>query len=282
MTETEYRAEVRDTVTYPANPALLRCSVPPEVVEDVQVEEWLDSASQLVSNGKRSSLLPDGSLLLREVAQHSTSAFSCTTRHLLTGITVRSVTAGRVVVAPSQGEVAPSLLVPRTKVQTVRGREGEDVTLVCVGQGSPPPSTRWYRITHGGEEMVVTGPRVTVQGELLELQPQPEDAGSYLCRVTSRAGEVVATYHLEVESKLQVEVVPGLVRAQVGQVARLSCDVRWGQHNVFSEDYTIFLKPRPMFALWSRQYCHHTSPGRGLSPAVASSTICRSDIQSRI
>ena len=117
------------------------------------------------------------------------------------------------------------MVLPRGRLQTVTARRGEGVTRVCVGQGTPPPSVSWYRVGAAGEEPLMPGPGRQVQGELLLLTAGLEAAGSYLCRVSSRLGEVSSTWVLEVEEELGAEL-PGLVRARLGGRAELSCRVR--------------------------------------------------------
>ncbi|CAN7994178.1 unnamed protein product, partial [Ixodes hexagonus] len=107
---------------------------------------------------------------------------------------------------------------------------GETLTLPCVAAGDPAPLVSWIR---DGTRLSSTDPFVRVSGDstssqLVLKRVRLEDAGRYICVVTSSAG--VAEKHFAVSVTVPASIVKPNVLEDVnvvaGETATLECSVR--------------------------------------------------------
>ena len=77
---------------------------------------------------------------------------------------------------------------------------GETAHMFCEMRGSPPPPRRWLR----NEQEIQATTRVFVRGqrELIIMQAQPSDQGSYVCQAQGPDGNVITkTFNVVVLGK---------------------------------------------------------------------------------
>ncbi|XP_063876640.1 hemicentin-1-like isoform X2 [Scylla paramamosain] len=107
------------------------------------------------------------------------------------------------------------------------------VTLVCVAEGDPVPSTTWIKEGHS----LQTSDRVTLtpNGSLVINASQASDAGEYKCVVSNGAGAAEATAHLVVHTAPIITTPPVAQVVEVGGMVVFDCvaegspapDIQW-------------------------------------------------------
>lgn len=92
---------------------------------------------------------------------------------------------------PTFGEVSSSFIVLR---------EGDDLDLVCLGQGTPKPSASWSK---DGLELISTSRLNVTHGRVTASTPiVASDAGLYVCTLKNVAGHITHTTKVVIEGKL--------------------------------------------------------------------------------
>ncbi|XP_063888647.1 cell adhesion molecule Dscam2-like [Scylla paramamosain] len=207
----DFEVQVYDRLVMAGNTGVLHCVVPSYLREFVTVTSWLIGDHlhvypSLHGDGKY-HMTESGDLhVLRVAPADGRSRFRCRVLHKLTGASHLSQSPARIIVTEAEGGVAPQM-GERGGRQVVAA--GQQVTLPCIAQGHPPPSTlqvspREIQVDAGGtvelvchvsgspvEEVrwvkdgrkVRSNGRVTVRPkEVLRVSSlQPSDAGLYQC-----------------------------------------------------------------------------------------------------
>uniref|UniRef100_UPI00358F4C28 fibroblast growth factor receptor-like 1 isoform X1 n=1 Tax=Myxine glutinosa TaxID=7769 RepID=UPI00358F4C28 len=130
----------------------------------------------------------------------------------------------------------PRFTQPAKMRQRVIARPvGSSVRLKCAASGRPRPDITWFK-----DDKLLPPPSLPPPpGRTTSKKPwtlglrnlQPEDSGSYMCRVSNRLGEISATYHLDVIELMRSKPVltgthPINTTVEYGGSTSLQCKVR--------------------------------------------------------
>ncbi|XP_075224355.1 Down syndrome cell adhesion molecule 1 isoform X5 [Lycorma delicatula] len=231
-----YEAEILTEYVIRGNTAVLKCSIPSFVADFVQVESWLDNAGTVYHPSTASSktdydgkylVLPSGELHIRDVGpEDGYKSYQCRTKHRLTGETRLSATKGRLVITEPVGTKEPALPASSKKAW-LEYKYASDVTLLCVVQGFPVPSYRWFKFIDGTtrKQAVQMDDRVKqVSGTLIIREAKVEDSGKYLCVVNNSVGGESVETVLTVTAPLAAGVEPTTQTVDFGRPAVLKCN----------------------------------------------------------
>ncbi|KAI4577648.1 hypothetical protein MJT46_003483 [Ovis ammon polii x Ovis aries] len=104
----------------------------------------------------------------------------------------------------------------------VTAKAGDEVTLDCEAQGSPPPLVTW---TKDSRPMLPITDRhhLLLPGSLRLAQAQVSDSGLYECTASNPAGSATQYYILRVQVPPQVQPGPRVLKVLVGEAVDLNC-----------------------------------------------------------
>ncbi|XP_022258613.1 Down syndrome cell adhesion molecule-like protein Dscam2, partial [Limulus polyphemus] len=109
---------------------------------------------------------------------------------------------------------------------SVRGSQGDVVTLPCVAQGKPPPEYHWYKEHHGLRSVIRSDYLVLLEtGILVIRQARVEDSGTYVCVANNSLGAVESNTRLSITAPLLSEVKPDFKMANIGETIEFTCIV---------------------------------------------------------
>ncbi|XP_043238684.1 hemicentin-1-like isoform X2 [Amphibalanus amphitrite] len=116
--------------------------------------------------------------------------------------------------------VAPSVEGSSDEPESVRGREGESVSLRCPVSGHPPPTIAWYK----DDDVLRQPDLLSDAGQTLTLrQLAPADAGSYVCVAANSAGTARKRFSLHVTGTPLTQTDTVELDADVNTTVTLSC-----------------------------------------------------------
>ncbi|XP_043064039.1 Down syndrome cell adhesion molecule-like protein Dscam2 isoform X43 [Drosophila ficusphila] len=225
-----YEAEIMTEYVIRGNAAVLKCSIPSFVADFVRVESWIDDEGNVLSfsdnyDGKY-LVLPSGELHIREVGpEDGYKSYQCRTKHRLTGETRLSATKGRLVITEPVGSVSPKINTGED-LKHVKGKRGQDLSLLCPAQAYPQPFFRWYKFIEGTtrKQAVVLSDRVKqVSGTLIIKDAVVEDSGKYLCVVNNSVGGESVETVLTVTAPLSAKIDPPTQTVDFGRPAVFTC-----------------------------------------------------------
>jgi len=162
--------------------------------------------------GPRHSLLPDGSLEIRQVSAADAGRYSC-------------------MISSSKGDEVHHELQVKSSAQIVSVspsekkviRKGSPLTLECIAQGYPTPSIKWFRNGHVLEDQdpSIHGARYTINNATLE------DSGIYKCTATNGQQQPdEKTVEIEVHYPPQIKIARAIVPTGEGYESELKCTVQ--------------------------------------------------------
>ncbi|XP_035706898.1 Down syndrome cell adhesion molecule-like protein Dscam2 [Folsomia candida] len=231
--DTPFHIQNPDVAVIRGNNALLRCLVPPELVDYITVTSWVqDGSLNIYPNFQTGKwlLLPSGELHVFSVDESDgRKVLACRTLHKLTNEVMTSEGA-RIVVKEPEGPQAVRILGQRET--NLRVRAGEETYLSCHAEGNPPPSFSWHREIDGvlsdlaptSKRPPSSSPSSSPQNSVVHVaQVRPQDAGSYLCRANNSHSVDQAVVQLVVYVPLRVQVSPPTQIVDVGRSASLRC-----------------------------------------------------------
>ncbi|XP_017132758.1 Down syndrome cell adhesion molecule-like protein Dscam2 isoform X46 [Drosophila elegans] len=225
-----YEAEIMTEYVIRGNAAVLKCSIPSFVADFVRVESWIDEEGNVLSfsdnyDGKY-LVLPSGELHIREVGpEDGYKSYQCRTKHRLTGETRLSATKGRLVITEPVGSVSPKINTGED-FKHLKGKSGQDLSILCPAQGYPQPFFRWYKFIEGTtrKQAVVLNDRVKqVSGTLIIKDAVVEDSGKYLCVVNNSVGGESVETVLTVTAPLSAKIDPPTQTVDFGRPAVFTC-----------------------------------------------------------
>ncbi|XP_052841713.1 cell adhesion molecule Dscam2 isoform X41 [Drosophila gunungcola] len=225
-----YEAEIMTEYVIRGNAAVLKCSIPSFVADFVRVESWIDEEGNVLSfsdnyDGKY-LVLPSGELHIREVGpEDGYKSYQCRTKHRLTGETRLSATKGRLVITEPVGSVSPKINTGED-FKNLKGKSGQDLSILCPAQGYPQPFFRWYKFIEGTtrKQAVVLNDRVKqVSGTLIIKDAVVEDSGKYLCVVNNSVGGESVETVLTVTAPLSAKIDPPTQTVDFGRPAVFTC-----------------------------------------------------------
>ncbi|XP_043064040.1 Down syndrome cell adhesion molecule-like protein Dscam2 isoform X44 [Drosophila ficusphila] len=225
-----YEAEVVSEYVIRGNTAVLKCTIPSFVADFLRVEAWVASdgteyAPEEDFDGKY-LVLPSGELHIREVGpEDGYKSYQCRTKHRLTGETRLSATKGRLVITEPVGSVSPKINTGED-LKHVKGKRGQDLSLLCPAQAYPQPFFRWYKFIEGTtrKQAVVLSDRVKqVSGTLIIKDAVVEDSGKYLCVVNNSVGGESVETVLTVTAPLSAKIDPPTQTVDFGRPAVFTC-----------------------------------------------------------
>ncbi|XP_043581116.1 Down syndrome cell adhesion molecule-like protein Dscam2 isoform X7 [Bombus pyrosoma] len=228
-----YEAEVVSEYVIRGNAAIVKCTIPSFVAEFVSVDSWVGSDGSTFRptndyDGKY-LVLPSGELHIRDVGpEDGYKTYQCRTKHRLTGETRLSATKGRLVITEPVAARSPRLTSDDLS-RTIGRYEGQPISIFCAAQGSPVPTTRWYKFIEGSSrrQPVQLNERVRqVSGTLIIREARVEDSGKYLCIVNNSVGGESVETVLTVTAPLAAEIEPNTQTIDFGRPATFTCNVR--------------------------------------------------------
>ncbi|XP_054264853.1 interference hedgehog-like [Macrosteles quadrilineatus] len=168
-----------------------------------------------------SSLVTTNSLVLHNVTNAQSGRYSCSAFNYITSQTVHSPMVTTLSVIGTLQPSPPRFLY--TPQATYVVQNGTNVTLECLGVGTPPPSVGWRRV--GGS--LPKDRTQLVTGGLRLANVQASDNGAYVCEVSNGINPPI-THHIT----LQVQEPPVVTRepnnsvVEEGGQVEVGCEVR--------------------------------------------------------
>ncbi|XP_065340864.1 cell adhesion molecule Dscam1 isoform X20 [Cloeon dipterum] len=227
-----YQSEVNNEYVIRGNSAVLKCSIPSFVADFVSVVSWQDDTGNTFhASGEQHDgkylVLPSGELHIRDVGpEDGYKSYQCRTKHRLTGETRLSATKGRLVITEPVGAKAPSFSTDLKSSSFTRS-QGSGFGLLCLAQGHPRPTFRWYKFAEGTAKKVAVSlnDRVKqVSGTLIIKEAKVEDSGKYLCVVNNSVGGESVETVLTVTAPLSATVEPETQTVDFGRPAVFTCN----------------------------------------------------------
>ncbi|KAM9176553.1 hemicentin-2 [Mergus octosetaceus] len=172
-----------------------------------------------ISPSPRYHLNPNGTLLIPSPSPGDAGTYFCTAASVA-GFSSRQVqlsisTKPRISVNGSRGISAPV---------TILAVRGQETTLPCEAQGSPPPLVAWSRESR---PLPLPSARYSVlpSGSLRLAEPQEADSGLYTCTATNAVGNASVHYSLRVQAppKLLIGDGESHLTAVANESLRIRC-----------------------------------------------------------
>ncbi|XP_023233546.1 Down syndrome cell adhesion molecule-like protein Dscam2 isoform X2 [Centruroides sculpturatus] len=222
-----YEIRSFDEFVLRGNMAVLRCPIPSFVSDYVRVSHWERNDSFFITpttGDGRYGIFNKGDLYIKKVDNRDSSySFRCHTENILTGEKKSSIKYSKVIVTEPHHSQLPRIISRSTKL-TVPVRQSQAI-LVCIAQGYPLPTYRWYK-EQGGLTPAEINQRIRQEdGVLLIQRVMPEDSGKYVCVVSNSVGEDRTEIELFVEEPLIVSLIPDHQRVDVGKTVTLNCSI---------------------------------------------------------
>ncbi|XP_035116320.2 hemicentin-2 isoform X8 [Callithrix jacchus] len=178
---------------------------------------WTKETNALTSGGPLYNVSEEGTLLIAQPSAQDAGAYVCTATNTV-GFSSQEMrlsvnTKPRLHMNGSHDTDVPL---------RVMAKAGEEVTLDCEAQGSPPPLVTWMKDSH---PLPPTTNRhgLLPSGSLHLAQVQVDDTGHYECTASNPAGSASRHYVLGVQVPPQVQPGPRVLKVLVGEALDLNC-----------------------------------------------------------
>ncbi|XP_037653920.1 hemicentin-2 [Choloepus didactylus] len=178
---------------------------------------WTKDTNTLSPGGPHHDVSKDGTLLIAQPSARDAGAYVCTATNTV-GFSSQEMqlsvnTKPRIEVNGSRDADGPL---------TVTTKAGNEVTLDCEAQGSPPPVVTWTKDAHPVPP-VAERHSLLQSGSLRLTQAQVSDSGRYECTASNPAGSASRRYILGVQAPPQVQPGPRLLKVLAGEALDLNC-----------------------------------------------------------
>ncbi|XP_058997342.1 hemicentin-2 [Mustela lutreola] len=178
---------------------------------------WTKETNVLNSGGLHYNVSKDGTLVIVRPSPQDAGAYVCTATNAV-GFSSQEMrlsvnTEPRIRVNGSHDAEEPL---------RVTAKAGEEVTLDCEAQGSPPPLVTWTK-DFLPVPSVTDRHRLLPSGSLRLAQAQVSDSGLYRCMASNPAGSASQCYDLEVQVPPQVQLGPRVLKVLAGEILDLNC-----------------------------------------------------------
>ncbi|ELR46851.1 Hemicentin-2, partial [Bos mutus] len=178
---------------------------------------WTKETNALASRDPHYNVSKDGTLVIPRPSVQDAGAYVCTATNAV-GFSSQEMrlsvnTKPRILVNGSHEADKPL---------RVTAKAGDEVTLDCEAQGSPPPLVTW---TKDSRHMLPITDRhhLLPPGSLHLAQAQVSDSGLYECTASNPAGSATQYYILRVQVPPQVQPGPRVLKVLVGEAVDLNC-----------------------------------------------------------
>ncbi|XP_047380794.1 hemicentin-2 [Sciurus carolinensis] len=178
---------------------------------------WTKETHALISGGPRYNVSQDGTLVITQPSPQDAGAYVCTATNAV-GFSSQEMrlsvnTRPRIKVNGSHDTDVPL---------RVTAKAGEEVTLDCEAQGSPPPLVTWTKDSHPVPS-ITDRHSLLPSGSLRLAQAQAGDRGLYECVASNPAGSASRRYILGVQVPPQVQPGPRVLKVLAGEALDLNC-----------------------------------------------------------
>ncbi|XP_029776920.1 hemicentin-2, partial [Suricata suricatta] len=178
---------------------------------------WTKESSALTSMGPHFNVSTDGTLVIARPSAQDAGAYVCTATNAV-GFSSQEMrlsvnTEPRIRVNGSRDADEPL---------RVTAKAGDEVTLDCEAQGSPPPLVTWTKDLRPVPP-ATDRHRLLPSGSLRLAQAQVGDSGLYRCMATNPAGSASQHYILRVQVPPQVQRGPRVLKVLAGEILDLNC-----------------------------------------------------------
>ncbi|XP_046530474.1 hemicentin-2 isoform X1 [Equus quagga] len=178
---------------------------------------WTKETNALTPRDPHYNVSKDGTLVIAQPSARDAGAYVCTATNAV-GFSSQEMrlsvnTQPRILVNGSHDADEPL---------RITAKAGDDVTLDCEAQGSPPPLVTW---TKDSRPVPPTTDRhgLLRSGSLRLAQAQVGDSGLYECTASNPAGSVSRHYILMVQVPPQVQPGPRVLKVLAGEALDLNC-----------------------------------------------------------
>uniref|UniRef100_A0ABI8A9U9 Ig-like domain-containing protein n=1 Tax=Felis catus TaxID=9685 RepID=A0ABI8A9U9_FELCA len=178
---------------------------------------WTKETNALASTGPHYNVTKDGTLVIARPSAQDSGAYVCTATNAVgfssQGMRLSVNTKPRIRGNGSRDADEPL---------RVTAKAGEEVTLDCEAQGSPPPLVTWTKDRHPVAPHSCRH-RLLPSGSLRVAQAQVGDSGLYRCTASNPAGSASQHYMLRVQVPPQVQPGPRVLKVLAGEILDLNC-----------------------------------------------------------
>ncbi|XP_058380273.1 hemicentin-2 [Diceros bicornis minor] len=178
---------------------------------------WTKAPNALISRDPHYNVSKDGTLVIAQPSAQDAGTYVCTATNAV-GFSSQEMwlsvnTQPRIHVNGSQDADEPL---------RVTAKAGDDVTLDCKAQGSPPPLVTWTKDSRPVPP-VTDRHGLLPSGSLRLAQAQVSDSGLYECTASNPAGSASRHYILRVQVPPQVQPGPQVLKVLAGEALDLNC-----------------------------------------------------------
>ncbi|KAM5299409.1 LOW QUALITY PROTEIN: hemicentin-2 [Ctenodactylus gundi] len=178
---------------------------------------WTKENSDLASKGTHYSVSKNGTLVIAYPSPRDAGAYVCTATNAV-GFSSQEMWLSVNTKPWIQGNRSQDADTPLR----VTVKAGEEVTLDCETQGSPPPLVTWTKdsgpLPSGSDRH-----GLLPSGSLRLAPAQVRDSGQYKCTASNPAGSASRRYVLGVQVAPQVQPGPRVLKVLAGEALDLNC-----------------------------------------------------------
>ncbi|CAK7291594.1 HMCN2 [Vulpes lagopus] len=178
---------------------------------------WTKETNALNFRGPHYNVSKDGTLVITQPSAQDAGAYICTATNTV-GFSSQEMwlsvnTEPRIHVNGSQDADEPL---------RVTAKAGDEVTLDCEAQGSPPPLVTWTK-DFRPVPSITNRHRLLPSGSLRLAQAQVGDSGLYRCTANNPAGSASQHYIVQVQAPPQMQPGPRVLKVLAGEILDLNC-----------------------------------------------------------
>ncbi|KAM5259263.1 hemicentin-2 isoform 1-T1 [Hipposideros larvatus] len=178
---------------------------------------WTKEANALTSSGSHYNVRKDGTLVIAQPSVRDAGAYVCTATNAV-GFSSQEMRLS----VNTKPRIHANGSYDTDKPLNITTKAGDEVTLDCEAQGSPPPLVTWIK---DSRPVLPVSDRhhLLPSGSLRLAQAQAGDSGLYKCTASNPAGSASRHYILGVQVPPQVQPGPRVLKALAGEALDLNC-----------------------------------------------------------